>query len=143
MNRLWLPLLLLGLWGCKPAGGDETTEAEARLVARGVEVYREQGCGVCHTLTRAGTGGVFGPSHDGVGATAEGRIHEARYHGKATTAEDYLRESVLDPGAYRVSGYEFTRFRMPAYTAIPDSDLEALVALLASDQEPGDGTGKN
>lgn len=123
------------LTACKPAGGGETADHEARLEARGLEVYKEQSCGTCHTLTRAGAGGVFGPSHDGVGTHAEERIRDPAYHGEARTAEQYLRESILDPPAYRVPGYGHTRFAMPAYTELPDSDLEALVHLLESEKE--------
>lgn len=127
---------LVGLTGCKEASGGETASAEARLEARGIAVYREQACGTCHTLTRAGTGGVFGPSHNGVGLRAEERIHDPSYHGKAKTAEAYLRESVLDPPAYRVPGYEHTRFAMPAYAELSDSDLEALVHMLEAERTP-------
>jgi nitric oxide reductase subunit C len=115
-----------------PRTGGKTPEAT--LVARGVEVYKEQGCGVCHALTQAGTGGMFGPPHDGIGERAKSRIHDPAYHGHATTAEEYLRESVLDPTAFRVPGFERTRFAMPAYTGMSDEDLTALVAMLAANR---------
>ena len=134
MRLLNISVLCLGLMGCRQASGHEGSEPDALTLARGVEVYKEQGCGICHTLSRAGTGGVFGPPHDGVGDEADLRVQDPTYHGGATTGEEYLKESVLDPTAYRVPGYERTRFAMPAYTGIPEQDLAALVAMLAGDR---------
>jgi len=134
MRFLLVAALCMALAGCKQASGHEASDADAALIARGMEVYKEQSCGVCHTLTAVGTGGVFGPSHNGVGKRAEERIKDPNYHGKATTAQAYIRESILDPGAYRVPGFEHTRFAMPAYTGLSDDDLAALVAMLASNR---------
>jgi len=111
------------------------SKEEARLEARGIEVYQEQHCGICHTLTRAGTSGVFGPSHDGVATRAESRIHDPNYRGHATSASEYIRESVREPGAYRVPGYEHTRFTMPIYSELSSEDLEALVFMLSRERE--------
>lgn len=127
--------LLLAAAGCKLAAADNLTKAEARLEARGIEVYQEQHCGICHTLTRAGTGGIFGPSHDGVATHAEARIHDAAYRGEATTVAGYIRESVQNPGAYRVPGYEHTRFTMPRYSELSKEDLDALVFMLSHERE--------
>jgi mono/diheme cytochrome c family protein len=139
MSRVPAALLATSLvclvGGCGRAGADSMSEAEARMEARGIEVYQEQHCGTCHTLKRAGTAGVFGPDHDGIGARAETRIHDPNYRGKAKTAADYIRESVRDPTAYRVPGYEHTRFNMPAFTNISDEDLNALVFMLSRERE--------
>lgn len=96
----------------------------------GLETYRHQYCGICHRLDAADTGGVFGPTHNAMGRTAAGRIQDPNYGGTATTAEAYIRESIVDPDAYIVPGFEFTRHRMPAYTALGDVELDALVQLL-------------
>jgi cytochrome c2 len=99
-------------------------------IALGLATYRHQYCGICHRLDAAGTRGVFGPEHNGIGARAEQRIHDPDYTGAATTAAAYLRESIVDPNAYIVPGYEFTRHRMPPYTALDDAELDALVQML-------------
>jgi mono/diheme cytochrome c family protein len=98
--------------------------------AQGIRVYRAQYCGTCHTLGAAAAGGVFGPTHDGLRPTAEARIQDPTYSGSARTAEEYVRESIVRPGIYRVSGYEVTRFLMPAYTNLSEADVDALVHLL-------------
>jgi hypothetical protein len=130
-----LPLLLLTLSGCGRAGGGETGPPEA--VLRGREVYLEQFCGTCHALASAGTAGRFGPSHDGVGAVAEDRIADPTYEGSAQTAREYLMESIVKPGAYRVPGFAGTRFVMPSYQHLPKEDLDALVEMLSHERGPG------
>lgn len=120
-------VILITLAGCRGVSADADTVA---LVTRGQEVYRAQFCGTCHALTSVGTTGRFGPTHDGVGAAAEERIQDSAYGGTAITAEEYLRESIIDPGAYRVPGFGGTRFVMPSYRHLPEEDIEALVQML-------------
>ena len=104
--------------------------AEAAVIARGLDVYHAQYCGICHSLTAAGTTGTFGPPHDAVGVIAQARIQDLHYHGKATTAAAYIRESILNPQAYLVPGYALTYHHMPAYTSLSENDLDALVTML-------------
>lgn len=122
-----------------PPAGPSLDELVARYpsFADGLRLYRGQYCGTCHTFGPAATGGVFGPTHDGLRATAEARIQSADYTGSATTAEEYVRESIVRPGVYRVSGYEVTRFLMPAYVNLSEADVDALVHLLL-DLDAGD-----
>ena len=115
-----------------PASGDST--GLEHLVTSGLEVYRQHYCGTCHRLDRANAGGIFGPTHREMGTTADRRIREPEYTGVATTAEQYLRESIIDPGIYVVPGYEFTRYRMPAYTNLEEADLDALVQMLLQEK---------
>jgi nitric oxide reductase subunit C len=122
---------VIAVAGCQRASADADTLA---LVRRGQEVYRTQYCGMCHSLSSLGTGGRFGPSHDGVGATAEDRIRDPAYHGTARTAEEYLRESIVDPSAYRVPEFAGSRYVMPSYRQLPDEDIEALVQMLLHEQ---------
>jgi cytochrome c oxidase subunit 2 len=51
------------------------------------------GCNGCHQLTAAGATGLVGPSLDGIGTTAGTRV-------PGLSAEDYLRESILNPNAF-------------------------------------------
>jgi nitric oxide reductase subunit C len=66
-------------------------------------LFASQGCGACHSLKPGEK--IVGPSLAGVGKTAADRIKAADYHGKATTGELYLKESILDPSAYIVPGF--------------------------------------
>ena len=44
---------------------------------------------------------LVGPSLAGIAATAAARVKAPDYHGKATDAAGYIRESILDPNADR------------------------------------------
>jgi mono/diheme cytochrome c family protein len=106
--------------------------ADPALLAAGLAVYRAQYCGVCHTLDAAGTRGTFGPVHNGMGAIANERLQDESYHGAATTATEYIRESIVDPQLYIVPGYAVTPHRMPVYAHLDSASLDALVAFLAA-----------
>jgi mono/diheme cytochrome c family protein len=104
--------------------------ASEEVIAYGLKVYTEQYCGVCHRLDAADTAGMFGPTHNHFGTVAEGRIKDPGYTGQATTAAEYIRESIVDPGAYYVAGYEQSRQHMPAFTHLSEAELNALVQML-------------
>ena len=100
------------------------------LVAGGLAVYRKQYCGICHILDTANSVGVYGPTHNGMGTTAAQRVRDPGFTGSASTAEEYILESIVDPLAYVVPGYEGTRSQMPAYTNLSDREINALVKFL-------------
>lgn len=89
-------------------------------VARGRQVYRQQGCGQCHQIE--GVGGRLGPdlSHIAtVGATRK----------PGMGPEDYIKESLDSPGAYVVPGYNDVMPRGLA-RGLSDFDVESLVRYL-------------
>ncbi|MEN8374754.1 MAG: c-type cytochrome [Gemmatimonadota bacterium] len=116
-----------------PAASDDSTKL-AEQVAAGLRVFRGQYCGVCHVLDTAGTAGTFGPTHNGMGATAEERIKQAAFTGQAATAGEYILESLVDPNIYIAPGFERTRFPMPAYTHLSEEELNALVQMLLKEK---------
>ncbi len=126
-------LVVAALPGCREASGESGPPPE---VLRGREVYQEQFCGTCHTLTSAETAGMFGPTHDGMAKTAEDRLIDPSYAGSAETAEAYLLESIVEPAAFRAPGFERTRFVMPSYQHLPDEDIDALVEMLMRERVP-------
>lgn len=132
---IFLTFILL-LAGCgtlaepAPAPTPSTATIDTDLVAHGIEIYKQQYCGICHQLTSANTTGMFGPSHDGVGTIATRRIQQANYVGSATNAEDYLMESLLYPQLFTVDGFGASSHQMPAYTFLSSEDLDALVYML-------------
>lgn len=112
------------------ASPGEAMAVDEDLLELGKEVYRHQACGVCHLLASVGTLGTFGPPHDDLATIAAERIHEERYKGTTTTAEEYIRESIVDPQAFFVEGYLITRFPMPVFTNLSEQQVDALVYLL-------------
>lgn len=101
------------------------------LAARGLTVYKEQYCGVCHQLESAGTRGIFGPTHGEMVEMAASRLDDPAYGGEATDVYTYLYESITEPDRYYVEGYALSPHKMPSYRHIPEDDLEALIVFLA------------
>lgn len=111
---------------------DNLPEGErTALTERGMAVYKEQYCGICHQLDSAGTRGQFGPSHNGMGALAAARLNDPKYRGTATDIYAYLYESIIKPEAYYVENFAMSTHPMPSYQHIPRDDLEALIVFLA------------
>ncbi|MFZ4814617.1 MAG: c-type cytochrome [Phototrophicaceae bacterium] len=139
---LWSSLLLAGCGAASPTVAVAPTVAptppptvDETLLTRGITVYRAQYCGSCHTLSVANTHGMFGPPHDSMGLIAAERLQDPNYTGQATTIEAYLRESILEPLVYDAPGYEMTQHSMPAFVTLPEADLDALVYLLAQQNQ--------
>lgn len=68
-------------------------------------LFIKAGCPVCHRIPGIpGADGRVGPAL-ALGTTGPQRLADPRYKGRARTVRDYIVESVLEPGAYVVSGY--------------------------------------
>jgi protein SCO1/2 len=109
--------------GTRPAAPElpllaERATADASSAAHGQVLYRALGCGACHDVPK------LGPALGGLA----GRT--VRLEGGATVVADdaYLRESILDPAAKQVAGYNVL---MPAYRDhLTSADVDALVTHL-------------
>ena len=124
MKKAWLMtlvlLVVLGLVACG-GGGEEATAPEAAAPEAaagegaaggeappaigdpdaGRQIYETGGesqipCASCHTLD--GTA-LVGPSFQGIAERAGERV-------PGLSAEEYIRQSILNPGAYVVEGYQ-------------------------------------
>jgi mono/diheme cytochrome c family protein len=91
-------------------------------VARGRQLYRSMGCANCHEPNFFGQ--RLGPPLDHVGTVGATRR-------PGLSAEEYLRQSILDPGSYVLPGYQDSMPRDLGRDLSP-TDLEALVAYLLS-----------
>ncbi len=130
------PLLVSGsaVPGANP-GAPPPAAASTDPVAQGQALFRSTppGCSACHS-TAPGVN-IVGPSLAGIGTRAGQRVRAADYHGKATDAAGYIRESILDPNAYVVQGPTFSsggRSLMPANFAqtLQPGQVDELVAYL-------------
>lgn len=106
------------------------TQSDLAAVAQGQELYHTLACDSCHGLDAVGSTRTYAPTHNQLRATAEQRIHAADYTGEATTAAEYIRESIIDPKAYVVDGYEHLRFGMTTYAHLSEREINALVQFL-------------
>jgi mono/diheme cytochrome c family protein len=91
-------------------------------IARGRQVYQALRCASCHEPNLFGQ--RIGPPLDHIGTIAATRR-------PGMSASDYIRESILDPAAYLVPGYQDSMPRGLGRDLSP-TDLDALVAYLAS-----------
>jgi mono/diheme cytochrome c family protein len=91
-------------------------------VARGRQLYRSLGCTNCHEPNLFGQ--RLGPPLDDIGTLAVTRR-------PGLSAEEYVRQSILDPGAYVLPGYQDSMPRDLGRDLSP-TDLDALVAYLLS-----------
>lgn len=93
-------------------------------VARGRQVYRAMNCASCHDASLSNLFRPVGPSLNEAGLVGGKRV-------PGMSAEDYLRQSITDPGAYVVPGYPDSMPR-GIDEGLSAEDLAALVAYLAS-----------
>ncbi len=95
-------------------------------IAEGEHVFQERSlgsCDVCHSV-RPGDGGV-GPSLAGVADRAATRV-------PGLDADEYLRQSILDPDAYVVDGYRAGQMLDVYEQRLSPEQIDALVAYLLS-----------
>jgi cytochrome c oxidase subunit 2 len=84
----------------------------------GEQIFTAAGCAGCHTFGPAGSSGTIGPSLDEL-KTQAGNIEPGK------SAEEYVRESIEDPGAFIVKGYSNV---MPQFKGkLTDQQIQALV----------------
>jgi len=93
-------------------------------LSRGQKVYTENGCGGCHTLGSL-SAGVVGPNLTQIGTHAATRI-------EGTAAEDYIRQSILNPNAYIVEGFPENVMPQNFGEILTEEQISDLVAFLAS-----------
>ena len=115
-----LTLVLTACGGSDSGSGDANVDAGKDLFAETV-IGSQAGCITCHSLD-AGTV-VVGPSMAGIGTRAGSTV-------SGQSAEDYLKESILNPDAHVVDG--FTAGTMPQVWAdeLNDEQVDQLVAYL-------------
>jgi nitric oxide reductase subunit C len=106
-------------------------------VEQGEVLFRETppGCTACHSTAPGVT--LAGPSLAQIARRAEQLIAGADYAGSATTAEAYIRESIVNPSAYIVENPAFQsagQSLMPANygETLTQEQIEHLVAYLVT-----------
>ncbi len=98
-------------------------------VEEGQRLYQLMGCVACHSTT-GGDVTKIGPTWNGL----YGREREIVINGTKTTTtvnDSYLRESILDPTAKIVRGFEKGEYAMPSYAGVlTDSQVESLILFI-------------
>ncbi len=82
----------------------EPTVVLADVIEKGKQAFNQYGCQACHAIEGFAQGQV-GPALTRIYTVAKERIASPEYkssQGKATTAEEYIRESILHPNDFIV-----------------------------------------
>jgi mono/diheme cytochrome c family protein len=134
MTRRWrvsvVLLVPLALAGCATATmpvrtttAEPTVTASAGALALGLAVFRDNGCGSCHTFLPAGTGGSVGPDLDTKPAEDAQRTN--------MSLAAFLRRSIVDPNAYISPGYPRDTMPQDFGDKLSKPQLSDVVAFLA------------
>lgn len=98
--------------------------------------FQKGGCAACHAIPGVPNAvGAIGPDLTNIGEVAAERIGADDYSGTATTAEEYIRESIEDPSAFVVPdcpGGPCQDGLMPPVTTYSDAEMQGVVEFLAS-----------
>ena len=124
-------LLLISTFVSGCIGIEQTVEAPTSLIpadATGEQLYNmpilgtQVGCVTCHSLDDTT---VLGPSLQGIGSSAQGRV-------PGMSAEEYIRQSILEPDAFIIEG-STPNLMPPHYVdALTEMQIDALVTYLMS-----------
>jgi len=87
----------------------------------GEQIFTAAGCAGCHTFSPAGSNGNIGPNLDQL-KTQAGKLVPGK------SADEYIRQSIEDPGAYIVKG--FPNAMPPFKGRLKDEQIKALIDYL-------------
>lgn len=114
------------------------------FVALGKKIFLGKGtCTLCHNAVghRAPLLDIASADGPAIGARSIERLKDSRYVGKATTGEEYIRESMLEPSAFVVSGFgkpgtNDTKSPMPIINkgaiGLSDIEIDAVISFFQS-----------
>ena len=116
-------------WVERKRAGGGARQGAAGGAPDGKAIFTDTGCGACHTLADAGSSAKVGPGLDDLSRVAAERR-------PGSSAEEYVRQSILDPRSFTVKGFQDV---MP--TTYKDDlaaeDVDALVKyLLGAGENP-------
>ena len=103
-------------------GGDAPEEGEDP-VAAGREIFQSAGCNACHTLGDAEAQATVGPELNQLAAVAADRE-------PGKTAEDYVKEAIVDPPAFVVDGYSGDTMPKTYEDQLTPEEIDTLVKYL-------------
>ena len=95
---------------------------ESTPEGRGQAVFVQAGCNACHTISGLSTGNI-GPVLDGLASQAGDTV-------SGLTAEEYIRQSIVEPSAYVVEGFADGLMPQTFGTTLTEEQINDLVAFL-------------
>jgi mono/diheme cytochrome c family protein len=113
-------------------GTDITKTLPTGDPAAGEALANSLACTACHIAAPTGPAWMATADQPGIGTRAASRITQADYTGKAASAEQYLFEAIVAPGAYLVTGFP-DGVMPPTYAnSLTDQNMADLIAYLLS-----------
>ena len=108
MLRTVLLVAVLAMLTVEPitTSGDASA-AEKGDAARGGRLFGTLPCVSCHDVTKPWPGGDICPNLGNIATEAARIVRSREYRGKAKTAAEYIRESIVNPNAYIVPGASY------------------------------------
>ena len=97
-------------------------------VANGEKLFASNGCAACHSFKEGEK--LIGPSLYHIGQAAANIIKDSSYQGRAKTAEDYIRESIVEPNLYIVPGFSAGIMLQDFGAKLNAQNIDDLVAFL-------------
>ncbi|MBM3144822.1 MAG: nitrite reductase [Chloroflexi bacterium] len=116
------------------AGAPEAAQAGGSVLGG---AFTKGGCGGCHVIPGVtGAVGAVGPNLSEIGVVAEDRLQSGEYQGEATSVEEYIYESLVNPDAFVPTdcpGGHCQKGLMPATfgTLLTEQELEAVTEFLS------------
>jgi nitric oxide reductase subunit C len=140
-NQGWPPRPIIVSGAAIPGSdvGRPATQASVSSdpVARGEALFRSSppACSACHSVVPGVN--LAGPTLAGLATRAEAILASPDYRGGASTVEDYMRESIIQPSAYLVPGAMYSANNQSFMPDNFEKDLEpeqidSLVAYLVT-----------
>jgi sulfur oxidation c-type cytochrome SoxX len=99
-----------------------SVEDESDPVALGLAAFNAAGCVACHTISGISAGTV-GPVLDGIASRAGSAV-------AGLNAEDYIRESIVDPNAFMVEGFTAGIMLQTFGESLTEEQIENLITFL-------------
>jgi mono/diheme cytochrome c family protein len=109
-----MKLTCIAVFGLVLGAGGAASAQDAKQIERGMKVYTEQKCSLCHSI--AGKGNTKGPL-DGVGSKL---------------SEEDIRQWMVNPADMTKKTKAERKPFMKAYPNLPKEDLDAIVAYMLS-----------
>ncbi|NNC92058.1 MAG: c-type cytochrome [Acidimicrobiia bacterium] len=126
MRRAGL-LVLLAVVVAACGGGTESGNPSTGSSRSGEEIFSERilgpnpGCITCHSMDPETT--LVGPSIAGIATRAGSRV-------AGVSAADYLRQSILDPSAFVVEGFDDGKMPSDLGEVLTPDEVEAVIEYL-------------
>ena len=110
--------------GCGGSSGDEEPAGSAQAgekLFKQATIGNQAGCTTCHSL-EAGVI-LVGPSLADIGSQADKRV-------SGLSAQEYLRQSIVDPNAYTLDGFAANVMPMVWSDELTEEQVDDLIAFL-------------